>query len=165
MQKDDKRRVSLRTAIDILSERVTQLTDVLTRQGIAVPRMDEQQEATLSEICETLQISLPVVPQNISHLLTQQIGQIIPTDSTIVPKPWDISQQALPVPELPTGNNLAVTQQPLTSPNDGYDGLSVSDGPLTGTTPTDWPWHVFDSNTFLLDAAILDADFDQACHP
>lgn len=161
-QRDDKRRVSLRTGIDILSERVVLLTDVLTRHGIAVPRMDEQQESTLSEICETLQIPLPVVPDNGSHRMLHEPDQAIPIDSAVAATMWHADPQALLAPSLPVDNTLAVSQQPLASANEGHDGLSVSDGPMTDTTPVDWPWHVFDTTTFLTDAAILDAGFDLA---
>lgn len=157
---DDKRRVSLRSAIDILADRVAVLTDALTQNGIIVPQMSPQQEKTLSEICETLKISLPDVrgrndpftgpPESNEPVLPESEPEI-----TIWQNSSEINTQTLPAAaDSQVHEEVSLAHGPSISANDGQDIQSVSDGPLTDGTPADWPWHVFESNAFLLTDSI-----------
>lgn len=159
VKNDDKRRVSLRSAIDILADRVVVLTDTLTQHGVAVPQMNSQQEKTLSEICETLKISLPEVRGlNEGYTIPHEPNEpgLIESEPDITA--WQNSvvsnTQTLSAATSQPQGQAAHASGPLLLASDGQDTLSVSDGPLTDGTPADWPWHVFESNAFLLSDSI-----------
>lgn len=152
--KDDKRRVSLRTAIDILSDRVAALTEVLVLHGIPVPPLNAQQELTLNEICETLKISLPDIRSHDTCGGPRENDVTMPTSSVTDAGLWQdsaiVSMQNFSAPGIQPQEDVPLAQDLTGSTNDGQDSFSMSDGHVTDSTMTDWPWHVFESNSFLL---------------
>lgn len=182
--KDDKRRVSLRTAVEILADRIVTLIEVLNRHHVAVPPMKPQQETTLHDICVTLKLTLPDF--NTSAIVESGIepssGAIPNVATSTVDVPAANAEPALPVvisdPAVwqDSGtidlNDFAATatytQQPdgaqIRAPrqsfNDGQDYPSVSDGPPTDGTPVEWPWHMFKSDFFTLPDVLYPAPVD-----
>lgn len=180
--KDDKRRLSLRTAIEILSERIVTLTEVLNLHNVAVPHMNPQQEATLHDICVTLKITLPAI--NIAaSATTSGVGTSASTaDASAAtntepvlpavaqtPASWpgpaaiDLAEFPATIPCNEPPLALSQVHPPRGSFNDGQDYPSVSDGPPTDSTPIEWPWHMFKSDFFNLTDALYpipaDGDF------
>lgn len=160
--KDDKRRVSLRTAIDILSERVSVLTETLISHGVPVPPMDSQQEVTLNDICDTLKIPLPTIQKQDDPAGLQSTEVTIPVISdTSVP----VNTEVLPETHFQQSTDIIPTQDFVVPTNDNQDCLSLSNSHPTDGSPADWPWHMFESNAFLLSGPLdfggFDGDFSQ----
>lgn len=160
--KDDKRRVSLRTAIDILSGRVGTLTDALISHGVPVPPLDAQQELALNDICETLRIPLPTMLSREEADLTLENEVPAPTVTGTNVEMWNSNVAGLETLR-PPGFQLQDDDPHIEGPSGSVSGsqdcFSMS-GPLTDGTMTDWPWHVFESNAFLLSEPVFPTNLE-----
>lgn len=145
--KDDKRRVSLRTAVDILSSRVSVLSRVLSQNGIPIPTMDTEQEKTLKDICETLNIDLFASQDLGPEASLEQPGVLNPTSRI---SDWQTTDQV--VAQTLQDPVFQTTAIPIVSRDatDGQDCLSVSDGYPTDGSTADWPWHIIEDDAFFL---------------
>lgn len=167
--KDDKRRVSLRTAIDILSDRVAILTKVLVQHGVPVPNMDPQQESTLQEICETLDISLAISEHDETAIPTEATNVVVPDANVDAPATesmqWSESapadpQQGVTGSSFPPPMNILLDHDHVVPSLEELDCPSTSDGQMTEISAADWPWHVFDHNLSILNGPVDFGTFD-----
>lgn len=173
--KDDKRRVSLRTAIDILSDRVAVLTKVLVQHGVSVPTMDLQQEATLQEICDTLDISLAISDHDQASSGPREASNIADSEGNAVPAPAsahasDALQWSDPAPtnpqqgvvgsSFPAPMNILLDDDHIVPALEDMDCPSTSDGQMTEISAADWPWHVFDHSLSILNGPVNFGAFD-----
>lgn len=145
--KDDKRRVSLRSAVDVLSSRVSALSQALIQHGLPLPIMDPNQEKMLKDICETLDIPLPPLSDQVPDL---GLGQSTATRPSSEMSHWQETNQignqsaeepAFQTTEIPVINHEAP---------EGIDCLSASDGYPTDGSTADWPWHMIEGDPFSL---------------
>lgn len=174
--KDDKRRVSLRTAIDILSDRVAVLTRVMIRNGLSVPTMDPQQQAALQEICETLNISLdlsdhdhdqendnePSGESETSNANVNIMGRTAPTAESLqwsAPATND-NQQGVVDSTFQPQMNVLLDHDRVVPNLDELDFPSTSDGQMTDISTADWPWHMFDHNASIIPGSMDFQAFD-----
>ncbi|KAI0533742.1 fungal-specific transcription factor domain-containing protein [Xylaria digitata] len=102
---EDKRKLSLRVAIELLSKRTSQLHDFIHANGLQIPPMEQDSEASLKKIMDGLKLShlLPTTTSNLSlapnahaaearsaedlHLLSQleQQGRFVETPGVQLP--------------------------------------------------------------------------------
>ncbi|KAI0905171.1 fungal-specific transcription factor domain-containing protein [Ustulina deusta] len=108
---DDKRKLSLRVAIELLSKRATQLCDFIHANGLQPPAMEQDSEAALTKImdglklshllpCNRTALSPPPPPPPVStdmdvHTFEPQLVENLP-----LPSPPDLQS---PVYETPSG--------------------------------------------------------------
>lgn len=167
--KDDKRRVSLRTAIDILSDRVAVLTKVMLQNGVPVPAMEPQQESSLQEICETLNISLALSEHDETIVPSEGPNVMPPDQEANAPAAeslqWSDSAAANPPQDVvgasfPSQMSILLDHDHVVPAIDELDCPSTSDGQMTDISAADWPWHVFDHTVSILNGPVDFAAFD-----
>ncbi|KAF2088896.1 hypothetical protein K490DRAFT_38069 [Saccharata proteae CBS 121410] len=118
---EDKRRVSLRAGIDILSKRVNQLTQYILDRRLQLPEMEPEFAAELSRIMEVLQLptahSPPSRAQNASDLSPPPAGgNLMSFPSADCDFDWSIlDSQAWSIPYGKGSTPLNGSNQPIES--------------------------------------------------
>ncbi|KAK1716026.1 fungal-specific transcription factor domain-containing protein [Colletotrichum acutatum] len=139
---EDKRKLSLRVAVELLSSRVDQLCHFINQNGLQLPPMPLEEAKSLTRILNTLGLwttqpalerdKTPPIDPTLS-LEPQTLASCVPSNDTLLPPdqlPLDFS-----LPFDPSSFNLG---------NDATAGLAppVQDGLLNLTTRAiaDWEW-------------------------
>ncbi|KAK1712803.1 hypothetical protein BDP67DRAFT_516941 [Colletotrichum lupini] len=142
---EDKRKLSLRVAVELLSSRVDHLCQFINQNGLQLPPMPSEEAKSLTRILNTLGLSTtqlaierdktPPIDPALS-LEPQTSAVCVPSNNTI-----------LPPDQLPLGFSLPFDPSSFNLGNDATVGLAppVQDGLLNLTTRAivDWEWSPF----------------------
>lgn len=145
------------------------LTRVIRQNGIVVPNMDSQQEATLREICETLDISLALADHD-APVQTHDVSRDMPSNENVIePVAQSIQWAETSIPNVeqdvsassfPPQMSMLLDHDHVVPAIEELDCPSTSDGQMTEVSGADWPWHVFDNTLSILNGPVDFGAFD-----
>ncbi|KAJ9613258.1 hypothetical protein H2200_003200 [Cladophialophora chaetospira] len=125
-------RVSLRSAIVVLFDRVDELTQYLDKNGLIVPPWNASEKTAIEQVLESLEIPWQkIIPS--SENQTSFIAQQMPD----------------PLPAISSGGDIStLSQVPLGGPvnhDPAFDLVDWSSVPVSDPwelSPSDWPWQI-----------------------
>lgn len=141
-------RVSLRSAVEILSHRVEQLHDTLTMIGCSIPEMNADEENLVNRALETLGLpKLPkyVAPEQPHHADASQNGQRVPADAdTEAQSALGLQDQLMLLDSaIIPSNDLEVMADVHTQTLPPTDQFNLE---LWDNCSPEWPWLHIDGN-------------------
>lgn len=134
--------MSLRTAIDVLFNRVELLTDLANKNGIPIPPLDDYEQSILEQVCATLELPRErILPQGQAG--DPQMSQLDSTGTS------DTLLESM----APYDDSLVYAAMPVDHQADlnmSYDFQTWADFSTMGPweeSPSDWPWQILNNPT------------------
>ncbi|KZL83902.1 fungal specific transcription factor [Colletotrichum incanum] len=138
---EDKRKLSLRVAVELLSSRVNQLTQFINENGLQLPQMPTGEAKSLTRILDTLGLSTAqaALEQNKAQLIDPELSQ----ETLPLAAPPPTHDQPVPANQLPINLSFPFGSDAIDLVSQAELQATQPQSPLkkgTAKTIADWEW-------------------------